>query len=345
MRLILNIIARLVRVLWNTLKTVFRGLRGLALALMLVLNIAMIAVPSVYNVVSDVFWRTVAVVADGYALQNETRSTRRAAQERAATDLEDSRIREADLRSTRDRMEAERLDLDRRLTQIDSDLVRTRDRLDDVTTQRDTMVVERQRMSRDLNRVSDELTTTRQRLNDLEIERIRLSDANVGLRIELDSARQRQEMAENAARAFRVALRDRTQRVKSRSLFALGRNSGATLTEMLPLIGTAAAVGAIALDIKDICETLDDMQAIEAMLQGDGQPDLQAQPWCRLSTADISNALFGGPVAAERACIDARLRTGQLDPPGCEDYPLTRGKDDEAPPAAQTPPLPDDNTF
>jgi len=121
MRIVLNIIATLTRAVWEALKLLFRGVRGLLFAMMIALNIAMVAVPAVYDAVASVFWRVVAIGSETYALQAETRAGRRANLDQVQADLEYARQQEVVLLSERNRLISEREVLDRRLVQVEAD--------------------------------------------------------------------------------------------------------------------------------------------------------------------------------------------------------------------------------
>lgn len=95
MRLMMDILAALAKGLWQTIKVLFRRLRGLLLALMLVLNLGMIAVPMVYDMASRAFWGVVSIASASYALRNETRAERRASLDQIKADRDRAQRRAA----------------------------------------------------------------------------------------------------------------------------------------------------------------------------------------------------------------------------------------------------------
>lgn len=90
-----------------------------------------------------------------------------------------------------------------------------------------------------------------------------------------ETAALRRELAEKAVpyRGSRVAMReavhDTAERVARRSSVAAGRTLGSTLGEALPLVGVGVVVAATAWELRDSCELMKDMRALDAAFNPD----------------------------------------------------------------------------
>jgi hypothetical protein len=140
MRLVMDILAALATGLWQTIKALFRRLRGLLLASMLVLNLGMIAVPMVYNMASRVFWDVVSIASASYALRAETRAARRA---------------------SLDQIEADRDRAQRRAAKLDAELDVTRQRDASALARLDDVEADRRRLTAQTERLKDEVADSR----------------------------------------------------------------------------------------------------------------------------------------------------------------------------------------
>ncbi len=74
--------------------------------------------------------------------------------------------------------------------------------------------------------------------------------------------------------ATRKAARTTAQRVTRRTMVRSTRNVTSSFGEAVPVLGVAVIAGALALEAKDACDTLEDMAALTAVVEGDDDPDL-----------------------------------------------------------------------
>lgn len=288
MRLMMNILAALAKGLWQTIKALFRRMRGLLLALMLVLNLGMIAIPMVYDMASRAFWGVVSIASASYARHAETRAVRRASLDQIEADLDRAKLRAGELDAERGRLRGERDALDQRIRTVEAEL--------DVTRQRETSALARQAK--------------------------RLAAAN--RQVQHDVARKVQSM-------------------QRRSMEAVARNMGAAYTETIPVLGTAFVIGGIVFDVWDTCKTLGDMHEIGRLMEFNSNDKNEIETrWCGLTFQETWNALAGGPTGPKQACIEARLRSRETAPPGCEGFEPPSGDPSRpADPQPEQAPLPD----
>lgn len=103
-------------------------------------------------------------------------------------------------------------------------------------------------------------------LSELETERVARRTETAALR---------RELAEHAVpyRGTRVAMReavhDTAERVARRSSVAAGRTLGSTVGEALPVVGVGVIVAATAWELRDSCELMKDMRALDAAFNPD----------------------------------------------------------------------------
>jgi|GEM_PF-6636460 len=322
---ILDAIALITRVLWKACKAVFRGIRGLLLALILVLNIAMVAVPAVYDAVSGEFWHAISIVSDAYAVRAETRAMRRSTLDQIESDLDAARRREGDLVEERDRLRVETGAKDRRIVDVETELSTTRERIGD--------------LSSDLEEARTREQSALSRLRQVELDRSRLTKETDNLSSEIARQRVARRQARNEAA-------ETIHRMQGRSMRALTRNTGANSLEMIPLLGTAALFGEIAWDIYDTCQMVADMQQLETLFELEFDPRETDLHLCGMSKEDIFSTIFNGPTGPESECISARLRTEDRDPPECEGVGLEpRGFPADLPPNPRDLPPLEENLF
>ncbi len=83
------------------------------------------------------------------------------------------------------------------------------------------------------------------------------------------------EVTERAARkkATRKISRSISGRVIKRAERSAVRNSASVFGESIPFLGVAVIVGALALEIKDSCDTARDISALAAVIEADGNPE------------------------------------------------------------------------
>ncbi len=73
--------------------------------------------------------------------------------------------------------------------------------------------------------------------------------------------------------ATRRAARSTAQRVTRRTVVRSARNVSSSFGEAVPVLGVAVIAGALALEAKDACDTLEDMAALSAVVGDDDDPE------------------------------------------------------------------------
>jgi hypothetical protein len=165
MRLMMDILAALATGLWQTIKALFRRLRGLLLALMLVLNLGMIAVPMVYDMASRVFWGVVSIASASYALRAETRAARRASLDQIEADRDSAQRRAAELDAERVRLRGER-------DALEAELDATRQREASALARLDEVELDRHRLTAANRQVQNQVADKVQRMQGRSMEAV-----------------------------------------------------------------------------------------------------------------------------------------------------------------------------
>jgi len=211
------------------------------------------------------------------------------------------------------------------LETVTADLETNRTKVSSTAAQLEVMEIERNRLAAQVDRMYSDLDEVRRReqralslLDEVELDRVRLTSQFDELQLEVADERGLNRRVRNEAAQT-------IQRSQGRAMRAVARNTSAGYLEMIPLLGTAAAVGGIAYDVWDTCQAVSELREIGRLFEIDTAPDPLEQRWCGLTSEEVFAAIFNGATGPERACISARLRTGELNPPGCEDYLLESG--------------------
>lgn len=71
-----------------------------------------------------------------------------------------------------------------------------------------------------------------------------------------------------------------SQRINARAVDAVSRNIGSITAKGIPFAGVHAVVGATQMNIRNLCETVIDLNALNLALTPDGQPDADATTIC-----------------------------------------------------------------
>lgn len=303
------VIRTLRRVLTGALRALFGTVMGLLLVATLVLNLAMVTLPAVFNAVSGLVWSAVSVISSATAARRATQAVPTAA-----------------------------------LSADADERARTRARLDEAERNNRRLAGERDRAATRAVRTQAELDTSRSRLaavqTDLEATRARAAAHYAENRtaqsrlaaVEADNTRLRTSLDTSEARLNTMAAQQRrasaearaiTARMQTRALRMMSRNASSTMVEALPVIGGTAVVATLAWDIYDTCQQLGDLHELQSALAiEDGiQADVESR-WCGLSSEDILARLAGSATSAERACAAARVRTQSINPPECSEFPV-----------------------
>lgn len=120
----------------------------------------------------------------------------------------------------------------------------------------------------------------------------------------------------NAARIQQEARKKIQRRISSRMLAALGRNSTITTMESSTIVLAPIALAAIAWDIKDTCENIKDLNAIDSLEITDS--DYQENfALCGLTEEELLSFLGINPAAD--TCVAARISKNEIMPEECRD--------------------------
>ncbi|MDO9478482.1 MAG: hypothetical protein Q7L07_17375 [Pseudohongiella sp.] len=266
------------------LKYLYRLLVSLLFVALLLINVAMLSIPAVYNLMSGVFWGAVELVSDSYANRSGTRALSR--QELDQIELERRTSRESLQAMSEDqgRLRAENRGL---VTQVESARVELRN----------SRAIEAEAVSR-AEELGRQNLTLSSRVNQLDTELQNGRAGQLQIRGEISSI---------------------SKRMQQRSVRMVVRNTGLIVTDSIPLIGTMAIVGGLAWDVKDTCDQIGDLRELEQAINvfNDSQSDVIDPPWCGMEASDIFKMIYSGESSPEAICVEARLRTRSMDPPEC----------------------------
>ncbi|MFD0982461.1 hypothetical protein [Tropicimonas aquimaris] len=85
------------------------------------------------------------------------------------------------------------------------------------------------------------------------------------------------EKAEEFSKKTKAITKSTTDRVKRRVVRGAARSTSSVFGEAIPVLGTAVIVGVLALEIKDACDTAQDMAGLEAALDAENDPEAARQ--------------------------------------------------------------------
>lgn len=318
---LMAIVARTMTVLGRLLHGMFRSVAGLVIVGLLALNLALVAIPAVFNAAAGIVWGAVSLVSEGFAARQSTVAAKRADVEERAKAV---RTREDHLVAERDRLRTERTRVQTRLRAVEVELEGARRQgavanraVSDLRAERRNLLAERARTERRLQAFQIELDAARRRAVAAQQAASELRGVNAGLAARAQLAES--EMAKLAARE--QAAKDRAgqivARMQRRAVRMVSRNTASSFLAVLPAIGTVTVVGVIAWDIYDTCAQLSDMGELRQALEL-GEEEIGSVPrFCGLSHDGVVAALAPWTSSAERACINARRETQTLDPPEC----------------------------
>ena len=147
----------------------------------------------------------------------------------------------------------------------------------------------RQKMQGELTEVSGDLATERALNRKLRGE---LTGVASDLTAERTLTRQlRGELTDPLTRivpfrgknvAIREAVDATADRISKRAVVASSREVGSMAAEAIPFIGIAVIVGAAALELKDLCDTLKDMNALQQALDPAANPNADEDTICAM---------------------------------------------------------------
>jgi hypothetical protein len=98
--------------------------------------------------------------------------------------------------------------------------------------------------------------------------------------------------------ALREAVGETADTVSSRAAKSATRETASMAGEALPYVGTAVIVGVTALEIKDLCETIRDMNSLKRAFNPDLQPSKEELTVCSMavpSRQELLNATLSAP--------------------------------------------------
>lgn len=190
---------------------------------------------------------------------------------------------------------------------------------------------ERQMAARrvDLDRASRELVTRRAVQTEQLDELIQSRRSMLQLQTKLDVAQADLGDARRLLQAPTSVISDDalqvaqriTKDMKSRTVSSIRRNAAGDLSELIPFLGTVTGVGLIAWDLYDACQQLKLFQELEKAITGQSEDTSIIVEQCGMSREQLMADIMGTDLQLD-ACIEARLRTRLIDPPGCDGYEL-----------------------
>jgi len=152
---------------------------------------------------------------------------------------------------------------------------------------------------------------------ELSLTKIR-SEADELKSAELRFLYRQKTRALNAARIQQEARKKIQRRISSRMVAALGRNSTITTMESSTLVLAPVALAAIAWDIKDTCENIRDLNAIDGLEVADADVNYQDKiALCGLTEDELLSFLGIDPAAD--TCKSARISKNEIMPEECSD--------------------------
>jgi len=137
----------------------------------------------------------------------------------------------------------------------------------------------------DIADISDDLMYERRVKRELKAEVRGLTEK---LALERSAKRQLQaELSETAARRAslrvkREAVDTITDRISRRTARSASRDVGSMVGEAIPYAGIAIIVGATTLELKDLCDTMKDMQELKEIFNPDAAPDENVTTVCAM---------------------------------------------------------------
>lgn len=153
---------------------------------------------------------------------------------------------------------------------------------------------------------------------ELSLTKLRL-EADQLKNAELRLLYRQKNRALNAARVQQEARKQIQRRISSRLIAALSRNSTITTLESSTLILAPIALAAIAWDIKDTCENIKDLNAIDSLETTD--TNYQEKPaLCGLTEQELLSFLGVNPVAD--TCVAARISKNEIMPEECSEQEI-----------------------
>ena len=150
---------------------------------------------------------------------------------------------------------------------------------------------------------------------ELSLSKLRL-EADQLKNAELRLLYRQKTRALNAARIQQEARKKIQRRISLRMIAALGRNSTITTMESSTLVLAPIALAAIAWDIRDTCENIKDLNAIDRLEIKDANYQ-ENIALCGLSEEELLS--FMGINPAADTCVAARISKNEIMPEECRD--------------------------
>lgn len=151
-----------------------------------------------------------------------------------------------------------------------------RDTLSNKETDLERLTGERDRLSKEVTRLSDDVAIREGKIaqltDDIAVRDTRiatLSDEVVDLR------RTGSVVYRGQRRLLTEAITDTNERIARRTAVAASRNASSVVAEAIPYLGIAAMLGVTAYDLKDSCDTIKDLHALDVAI--DPEKEISAE--------------------------------------------------------------------
>lgn len=289
---------------FDALKRVYRLFVFLLFAGLMLINIGMLAFPTIYSMVSGLVWGAVELVSGDYVRRPATRVVTGEEFERIDTERRNTREQLRSSIDDRERLSRENSRLLSRLDDVNADLSSSRASHAEAVRRADLLQRDKINLNSRITNLDQNLQETEQRANFLRQENDVLDSRLTDLDQKLQMGQVRQDNVASIS-----------QRMRKRSVQMVARNTGLVVTDSLPVIGVTAIIGGLAWDIKDTCEQLRDLKELERALGG-ARADESDPEWCGMSASAIFDTIYEADTP-EKRCTEARLRTRSMDPPEC----------------------------
>jgi hypothetical protein len=163
------------------------------------------------------------------------------------------------------------------------------------------------------NKVNDIITNMAKKYPEISIEKLR-DGASLSMSKELNMLYRQRNKALSVARIQQEA----RKRIGVRMISMLSRNTAMTAAESASVVMAPIALGVIALDLKDTCENLKDLELMDASEESNNEELLSVaeKEMCGMTAKEFLSVV--GMDLKLNTCVKARRQLGKLNPPECD---------------------------
>lgn len=230
---------RFLTLLGRLVERMLDSIRSVVVIMLLIASLALNVSLVVFDKVTDFVSTTYSTITDATTVHGRMKA-------RLATTSAELSTTRRELSASRDREQI----LDRDLDKSRAELVRQRTKIDELSGQVTKLEGD---LTRSRTQSNAELARRQARIDELSNRASRATTT--------DNVRYRGKTV-----MMRDAVRDTSERINRRAVVNAGRNIGSMAGEALPVLGIAVIAAVTALEISDLCETLRDMEELNAAL-------------------------------------------------------------------------------